>query len=78
MKPQNIKCPECGGEMISRRNRNDGARFWGCKKFPDCRGTRDVNGLSKADRDTERNREVHRTSDEDEREDEPNWKRRYD
>jgi len=68
MKPQNLKCPECSGEMISRRNRNDGARFWGCKQFPDCKGTRDVNGNSKYDLD---NRE------EDDREDEPKWKRRY-
>ncbi|PYI91618.1 MAG: hypothetical protein DME97_13410 [Verrucomicrobia bacterium] len=36
-------CPRCGSEMVMRKARQ-GARagqpFWGCPKYPDCRGTR--------------------------------------
>lgn len=46
--PQNLKCPECSGEMVSRNGKF--GTFWGCKKFPVCEGTRDVNGLSKQDK----------------------------
>lgn len=35
-------CPKCGGEMIKRANRKTGDSFWGCAKFPKCRGTRKV------------------------------------
>jgi len=51
MKPENLKCPVCDGPMTSRANRETGARFWGCNKFPKCKGTRDVDGLSKKDKD---------------------------
>lgn len=44
MKPQNVTCPECGGEMVSRLNRRDNSRFWGCQKYPECKGTRSVDG----------------------------------
>lgn len=44
-------CPECGGPMVSRQNKSTGQRFWGCKDFPKCTGTRDTDGFSKADRD---------------------------
>lgn len=36
-------CPECESEMIVRlaqRGPNEGKHFWGCKTFPECRGTR--------------------------------------
>ena len=34
--------------------------FWGCKSFPDCRGTRDNMGRSKTERELERkNRAKH-------------------
>lgn len=46
-----LLCPDCGGEMALRSNRNNGQKFYGCRKFPACRGTRDEDGLSKADRD---------------------------
>jgi ssDNA-binding Zn-finger/Zn-ribbon topoisomerase 1 len=36
------KCPECGGEMRIRIRRKDQRRFWGCSKFPFCRGTRKI------------------------------------
>lgn len=49
MKPENVKCPECQGEMIPRKSKY--GTFWGCKNYPKCKGTRDVSGLSKEERD---------------------------
>ena len=49
MKPENVKCPECDGEMVSRTGKY--GVFWGCKDFPNCKGTRDSQGRSKADRE---------------------------
>ncbi len=43
-----VLCPECGSEMISRKGQY--GNFWGCKSYPDCKGTRDSNGRSKAER----------------------------
>ena len=37
-------CPKCGSEMILReakRGANIGKQFWGCSKFPQCRGVVD-------------------------------------
>lgn len=42
--------------MVSRKSSVDGSRFWGCRQFPKCRGTRDSMGMSKVDRDAERNK----------------------
>ena len=36
-------CPKCGARMVLRtakRGRNRGNQFWGCSRFPTCRGTR--------------------------------------
>lgn len=36
-----LKCPKCGAEMIERtakKGKNAGNKFWGCSKFPACRG----------------------------------------
>lgn len=36
-------CPRCGAQMVrrtARRGRNPGSQFWGCSRFPKCRGTR--------------------------------------
>lgn len=52
-KPENVKCPDCDGEMIPRLSQH--GKFWGCKSYPKCKGTRDSMGLSKADRLKERN-----------------------
>lgn len=49
MKPENVVCPDCGGEMLSRTGPY--GVFWGCKEFPKCKGTRDSLGRSKADRE---------------------------
>jgi restriction system protein len=38
-------CPTCGSGMVIRtakRGPNVGGRFWGCQRFPRCRGTRKV------------------------------------
>jgi len=40
-----LLCPKCGAPMvlkIARRGQNAGNKFWGCKTYPDCTGTRDV------------------------------------
>jgi hypothetical protein len=29
--------------MVRRKRRSDGAPFWGCPQFPQCRGTREIN-----------------------------------
>ena len=31
-------CPNCGIKMKERKNRISGRKFWGCSKFPRCRG----------------------------------------
>lgn len=49
---EDVKCPDCGGPMRSRTGQY--GTFWGCMKYPDCRGTRDSMGRSKADREAER------------------------
>lgn len=57
MKPENVKCPKCGGPMVSRatkRGVHDMApprRFWGCAAFPKCRGTRDTDGNAPGERE---------------------------
>ena len=33
-------CPQCGTVMVKRNNRRTGDAFWGCPKYPGCRGTR--------------------------------------
>lgn len=33
-----VRCPHCSGEMAERRSAR--GRFWGCRSFPACRGTR--------------------------------------
>jgi len=32
-------CPRCRLPMLPRQNRTDRGCFWGCRAFPDCRGT---------------------------------------
>ena len=57
MKPENIKCPDCDGEMVSRLNKQNNTRFWGCKSYPKCKGTRDSNGESRQERESPRDTE---------------------
>jgi restriction system protein len=37
------QCPSCGSDMVlrvARKGTNAGSQFWGCRKYPACRGTR--------------------------------------
>jgi|SRR6185437_9432135 len=34
------ECPSCGTLMVKRTNRRSHEAFWGCPKYPRCRGTR--------------------------------------
>tara|TARA_R110002012_G_scaffold85098_3_gene212286 strand:- start:8222 stop:9706 length:1485 start_codon:yes stop_codon:yes gene_type:complete len=39
--PEHVKCPECQGPMVSRtarKGKHIGETFWGCKKYPNCKG----------------------------------------
>ena len=45
--PQDIspRCPKCGSEMVlrtARRGNNQGESFWGCSRFPECRGISNI------------------------------------
>lgn len=35
-------CPLCGGEMVLRKRRSDGKPFYGCSRYPVCRGIKNV------------------------------------
>ena len=35
-----LKCPKCGAKMVRRHRKSDGAEFYGCSNYPNCRGTR--------------------------------------
>jgi ssDNA-binding Zn-finger/Zn-ribbon topoisomerase 1 len=41
-KPENVRCPECDGPMVSRTSAH--GVFWGCKDYPRCKGTRNSMG----------------------------------
>ena len=35
-------CPKCNSKMVMRYSDRYSREFWGCPKFPSCRGTRDA------------------------------------
>jgi hypothetical protein len=37
---ETLGCPRCGSRMLPRKNRQTGETFFGCGRFPDCKGTR--------------------------------------
>ncbi len=40
-----VTCPVCGSAMVKRtasKGANSGSQFWGCSKYPGCRGTRAI------------------------------------
>lgn len=44
-KTHTTTCPRCGSKMIQRkakRGRNAGNYFWGCSRYPACKGTRNI------------------------------------
>ena len=46
-------CPECGKPMRLRKARagqNAGQAFWGCTAYPECKGTREVEGCNPGQR----------------------------
>lgn len=45
---EDVKCPDCNGKMVSRKS--EYGVFWGCADYPKCKGTRDNQGRSKAER----------------------------
>jgi len=45
---ENVICPDCGSEMVSRKGQY--GIFWGCVKYPRCKGTRDSEGRSREER----------------------------
>lgn len=49
-----LACPDCQGDMALRTNSTNGQKFYGCRKFPKCRGTRDENGLSRDEREAQK------------------------
>jgi restriction system protein len=39
------RCPTCRGEMVlrtARTGQHAGSQFWGCARYPKCRGTRSI------------------------------------
>ncbi len=41
-KERAVSCPKCGGGMVKRevkKGERKGQQFWGCQKYPKCRGT---------------------------------------
>jgi len=38
-------CPKCGAPMVQRRSRR--GPFWGCSKYPECKGTRSLDGTTR-------------------------------
>ncbi len=40
---QGLSCPTCHSRMVRRKSRH--GFFWGCSRFPSCRGTRKLEGI---------------------------------
>lgn len=43
--PSNVTCPVCNSGMVRRvakKGTNAGSEFWGCSRFPSCKGTRPI------------------------------------
>lgn len=59
----NLTCPICDGPMVSRANKSTGQRFWGCKEFPECRGTRNTDGESPQEAQTRKGERPSRPDD---------------
>ena len=41
------ECPECGGDMVIRKNRKTGEQFYGCSIYPQCDGTEQIQSAPK-------------------------------
>lgn len=42
---ENVTCPLCDGPMTPRTSAH--GKFWGCKAYPKCKGTRNAEGESR-------------------------------
>ncbi len=43
--PSEVTCPSCGARMVmrtARRGAGAGRKFWGCSKYPACKGTQEL------------------------------------
>jgi restriction system protein len=38
--PEDVRCGQCGSDLVIRRNRSTGDSFYGCTRYPSCRFTR--------------------------------------
>jgi len=38
-----VRCPSCNSFMVVRTRRSDGNQFYGCSRFPRCRGATALN-----------------------------------
>ena len=39
-----MNCPKCGSQMVLRSRRSDGNKFYGCKRYPGCKGVMKYEG----------------------------------
>jgi ssDNA-binding Zn-finger/Zn-ribbon topoisomerase 1 len=60
-RPSTTDCPDCGAPMVSRVRQpkawetdQQPRRFWGCSRYPRCKGTRDEMGRSRQEREDAR------------------------
>ena len=66
-------CPECKTKMVPRNGQY--GKFWGCPRFPKCKGTRDSMGRSKAERDSAFRRDDEEEQLQDKTINKPRWDR---
>jgi hypothetical protein len=55
-KPIKVKifnCPKCSSKMVKRTARRTNKDFYGCSKFPKCRGTRELDGSVREKRESD-------------------------
>jgi len=39
-----MECPKCKSKMIKRVNHTTKQEFWGCSNYPQCKGSRNLDG----------------------------------
>jgi ssDNA-binding Zn-finger/Zn-ribbon topoisomerase 1 len=76
MKPENVTCPLCNGPMTPRMSAH--GKFWGCRAYPRCRGTRNSDGEVNTPRQTDAARRGGDESDLPSRRQAGNDRRRWD
>ena len=64
-------CPNCAKPMrlrTARQGKNAGTRFWGCRDYPDCKGTRPLEASGKQQKSSDRSDPSDRLSSQDRQE----------